>query len=269
MFVGQSVIVTGGARGLGRGIAAAFGNAGASVVACDVNAERLKTTVDELNAEIQHNAQAAGDGKPVGTVEAVEADVSDGADVARLIDYTMDRFGRIDHLVNNAGIVTIAPLVDTTDADWDRVLAVNLKGTFLTTRAVLKPMLAAQSGSIVNIASQAGKRPNRFIAPYNASKAAVISLTRTAAVEAAPHVRVNCVCPGFINTELQEEEYDVVSGLTGQSKEDIRRSWLDSMPLGRFQEVDDVASCVLFLASPAASQTTGEALNISGGLVME
>jgi NAD(P)-dependent dehydrogenase (short-subunit alcohol dehydrogenase family) len=130
-------------------------------------------------------------------------------------------------------------------------------------------MLQAGSGSIVNIASQAGKRPNRYICAYNASKAGVISLTRTAAVEAAPRVRVNCVCPGFIDTELQEEEYDLVSALTGEPKDAIRKSWLESMPLGQFQSVPDVAAAVLFLASPAAAQITGEALNVSGGLVME
>jgi NAD(P)-dependent dehydrogenase (short-subunit alcohol dehydrogenase family) len=136
-------------------------------------------------------------------------------------------------------------------------------------KCVLPHMLQRGAGSIVNIASQAGKRGNRFIAHYNASKAGVISLTQTAALEAAPHVRVNCVCPGIINTDLQEQEYGVVSQLTGKSREEIKTEWIASMPLGQFQEVEDVADAVLFLASDDARQTTGEALNVSGGMVME
>ncbi len=256
-FSGQSVLVTGGARGLGRGIATAFARAGAAVLICDVNEAGAQAAARQITA----------DGP--GTVHAVRGDVSDPEDVARVVQQAVSRSGRLDHLVNNAGIVSIAPLLDTSPQDWDRVLAVNLRGVFLTTRAALPHMLAARAGSIVNIASQAGKRPNRYISAYNASKAGVISLTRTAAVEAAPHVRVNCVCPGFIDTELQEEEYAVVSALTGQPRDTIRRSWLDSMPLGQFQSVQDVANAVLFLASPAAGQITGEALNVSGGLVME
>jgi NAD(P)-dependent dehydrogenase (short-subunit alcohol dehydrogenase family) len=257
MFDGQSAIVTGGARGLGKGIARAFARNGASVLICDVNETGAKVTADEI---------AAASGRDV---TAMRADVSDPDDVAGVVASALSRFGSVEHLVNNAGVVSIAPLTDTAPEVWDRILAVNLRGTFLMTRAVLPHMLRAAAGSIVNIASQAGKRPNRYIAAYNASKAGVISLTRTAAIEAAPRVRVNCVCPGFIDTELQEEEYDAVSALTGQPKAEIRQSWLDSMPLGRFQTVDDVAGAVIFLSSAAAAQITGEALNISGGLVME
>jgi NAD(P)-dependent dehydrogenase (short-subunit alcohol dehydrogenase family) len=172
-------------------------------------------------------------------------------------------------MVNNAGTITIAPIVDIDEAEWDRVIDVNLKGVFLGMKFALPHMLRRGSGSIVNVASQAGKRGNRYIAHYNASKAGVISLTQTAALDAAPSVRVNCVCPGIINTELQEQEYDVVSRLTGKSRDEIKAEWIASMPLGRFQEVDDVVDAVLFLASEDARQTTGEALNVSGGMVME
>jgi NAD(P)-dependent dehydrogenase (short-subunit alcohol dehydrogenase family) len=257
VFSGQIVVVTGGARGLGRGISRAFAERGADVVLCDVNEAGAKETARKLSEQSGRD------------VTASRTDVSDPAEVDELIADVTGRFGRIDHLINNAGIVAIAPIVDTDPQTWDRVLGVNLRGAFLLTRAVLPLMLRAGSGSIVNIASQAGKRPNKYIAAYNASKAAVISLTRTAAVEAAPTVRVNCVCPGFIDTELQEEEYGVVSALTGQSRDQIRQSWLDAMPLGRIQTVEEVADAVMFLASPAASQITGEALNVSGGLVME
>jgi NAD(P)-dependent dehydrogenase (short-subunit alcohol dehydrogenase family) len=256
-FDGESVVVTGGARGLGRGIAVAFLRQGANVVVCDVNEQQLATTVEELGADA------------AGSVEAIYADVAVADDMQRVIDRAIEANGAVDHLVNNAGIVTIAPFAKTTENDWDRIIAVNLKGVFLGMRAALPGMLERGRGSITNIASQAGKRGNKYIAPYCASKAGVISLTQTAALEAAPDVRVNCVCPGFINTELQEEEYDQVAAITGENREEIKAGWMAAMPLGRFQEVDDVAEAVLFLSSDAASQTTGEALNISGGMVMD
>lgn len=204
-----------------------------------------------------------------GTAVAVKCDVSREGDVRALVARAITDFGRVDHFVNNAGTITIAPLVAIAETDWDRVIDVNLKGVFLGMKSVLPHMLERGSGSIVNIASQAGKRGNRYIAHYNASKAGVISLTQTAALEAAPRVRVNCVCPGIINTHLQEQEYEVVSQLTGKSRDEIKSEWIASMPLGEFQEVEDVADAVLFLASDEARQTTGEALNVSGGMVME
>jgi NAD(P)-dependent dehydrogenase (short-subunit alcohol dehydrogenase family) len=255
-FEGQTAIVTGGARGLGRGIAEAFIREGASVLVADINEQLLAQTVEALS-ELS------------GAVRAARVNVADADDVQRMVADALEWRGQIDHLVNNAGIVRIAALVSTSEAEWDQVIDVNLKGVFLGMRAVLPHMIERRSGSIVNIASQAAKRGNQYIAPYCASKAGVISLTQTAALEAAPHVRVNCVCPGFINTELQEEEYDVVATITGQDREEIKAGWLAAMPLGRFQEVGDVADAVLFLASSAASQTTGEALNVSGGMVMD
>ena len=164
-----------------------------------------------------------------GNLATLRADVSKADDAAAVVKLAKDRFGAVDHLVNNAGIVTIAPLVETPDEDWERILAVNLTGVFNFIRATLPVMLDQGNGSIVNIASQAGKRGNMYIAPYCASKAGVISLTQTAALEAAPKVRVNCVCPGFINTELQEEEYDVVSEITGQDREEIKAGWMEAM----------------------------------------
>ena len=256
-FEGETAIVTGAARGLGRGIAEAFIEEGASVLAADINGDLLEQTVSEL-------CQRAPDG-----ARAARVNVADADDVERMTSVALEWRGRIDHLINNAGIVRIAALASTSETDWDQVIDVNLKGVFLGMRAVLPHMVERKRGSIVNIASQAGKRGNLYIAPYCASKAGVISLTQTAALEVAPHVRVNCVCPGFINTELQEEEYDIVASITSQDREEIKTGWLAAMPLGRFQEVRDVADSIMFLSSPAASQTTGEALNISGGMVMD
>jgi NAD(P)-dependent dehydrogenase (short-subunit alcohol dehydrogenase family) len=256
-FTGRSVVLTGAAQGLGRGTAAAFLAEGANLILADIEGDKIERTAAELDAAAE------------GTTVPVMCDVSREDDVRALVERAVLEFGAIDHLVNNAGTITISPLVEITEADWDRVIDVNLKGVFLGMKCALPHMLKRGSGSIVNIASQAGKRGNRFIAHYNASKAGVISLTQTAALEAAPTVRVNCVCPGVINTDLQEQEYEVVSRLTGKSRDAIKSEWIESMPLGRFQEVEDVADAVLFLASDDSRQTTGEALNVSGGMVME
>ncbi len=251
------MIVTGAAQGLGRGTAAAFLAEGANVLLCDLDGEKVQRTARELQVKA-----------PARTIAAT-CDVSREEDLQAIVEQATAEFGAIDHLVNNAGTISIAPLVDIDESEWDRVIDVNLKGVFLGMKCVLPHMLERGSGSVVNIASQAGKRGNRYIAHYNASKAGVISLTQSAALEAAPSVRVNCVCPGIINTDLQEQEYDIVSRLTGKSREEIKSEWIASMPLGRFQEVDDVAAAVLFLASDDSRQTTGEALNVSGGMVME
>jgi NAD(P)-dependent dehydrogenase (short-subunit alcohol dehydrogenase family) len=256
-FSGRRVVVTGAAQGLGRGTAAAFLAEGASVMLADIDGEKVELAA----AELADGAEGAAIG--------VQCDVSHESDVRALAGRAFSEFGAVDHLVNNAGTITIAPLVEITEADWDRVIDVNLKGVFFGMKYLLPHMLERGGGSIVNIASQAGKRGNRYIAHYNASKAGVISLTQTAALEAAPNVRVNCVCPGIVNTDLQEQEYDFVSRLTGKSREEIKAEWIESMPLARLQEVDDVADAVLFLASDDARQTTGEALNVSGGMVME
>jgi NAD(P)-dependent dehydrogenase (short-subunit alcohol dehydrogenase family) len=249
--------VTGAAQGLGRGTAAAFLAEGANVILADINADKVERTATELANSTE------------GIAVAAPCDVSSEEDFRRLVLRAISEFGAVDHLVNNAGTITISPLVEIAETDWVRVIDVNLKGVFLGMKCVLPHMLERRTGSIVNIASQAGKRGNRYIAHYNASKAGVISLTQTAALEAAPHVRVNCVCPGIINTDLQEQEYAVVSRLTGKGREEIKAEWIASMPLGQFQEVEDVADAVLFLASDDSRQTTGEALNVSGGMVME
>lgn len=255
-FAGRTAVVTGAARGLGRGIARAFLDAGANLVVCDIN-DAVEATAAELGSETG------------GEVLALTADVSSPADAARVIDAAEERFGSLDHLVNNAGIARVARFVETPDEDWNRTIAVNLTGVFNFMRAALPTMIAQRRGSVVNIASQAGKRGGELAAPYCASKAGVISLTQSAALEVAPDVRVNCVCPGFINTELQEDEYDAVSAITGEDREQIKAGWMAAMPLGRFQEIEDVAKVVMFLASDAAGQTTGEALNVSGGMVMD
>ena len=256
-FKGRVALVTGAARGLGREIASAFAEEGASVVVCDVSEERLAGTAAEIR-------EATGQ-----IVVAYTCDVSSLSDVQATVAQAETEAGPIDHLVNNAGIATFGPFIEVSEEDWRRVMDVNVTGVFFCTQAVLASMLARRSGTIVNLASLAGKRPSRYLSHYSISKAAVISLTQNVAFEVAPHVRVNCVCPGVVNTEMQVEEYAVFGQLTGKSQEELQNEWTASIPMGRFQSPRDIAEAILFLSSDAAAQITGEALNVSGGLVMD
>jgi NAD(P)-dependent dehydrogenase (short-subunit alcohol dehydrogenase family) len=195
--------------------------------------------------------------------------VTKSDDVRNLVETAVERLGGVDVFVNNAGTITMRPVVELSDDDWDMVMDVNAKGVFLCTRAVLPHMLERKSGAIVNIASQAGKRGYKLFAHYCASKAAVIVFSKGVALEVAPHVRVNCVCPGIVNTDMMEREYAWEEAMTGESKESIKKRWMSGVPMGRFQEPEDIAGVALFLASDDASEMTGQAINVTGGMVME
>jgi meso-butanediol dehydrogenase / (S,S)-butanediol dehydrogenase / diacetyl reductase len=255
-FSGKRVVVTGAAQGIGRAIAAAFVDEGATVVLTDANRDRVVESAREL-----------GDG---GNTKSVELDVTDRAAVRRVVSGIIDDLGGIDVLINNAGTITMRPTVELTEDEWDLIMGVNAKGVFLCTQAVL-PHMIARSGEccVVSTASQAGKRGYSLFSHYCASKAAVINFTRAVAVEVAPHVRLNCVCPGIVNTDMMEREYVWEMEMTGERKEDIKARWMANIPLGRFQEPEDVAGLTLFLASDAASEMTGQAINITGGMVMD
>jgi NAD(P)-dependent dehydrogenase (short-subunit alcohol dehydrogenase family) len=254
---GSVVIVTGGAAGLGLAISRRFLEEGAQVIALDVVEAALTEAVEAVDAE--HRAR----------FETLRCDVGDRAEVNAVFGEILDRHGRLDVLVNNAGVSGVSYVVDMEESEWDRVMRVNAKGTFLCCQAVLPTMLERRSGSIVNISSQAGRRGFEQIAHYCAAKGAVLNFSRALALEAAPHVRVNSVCPGTIATPMVlgtlEKQAKLSAGATpGQ----LMQETIDAIPLKRLQEPEDIAAAVAFLASDDAKEMTGQALDVSGGVLM-
>jgi NAD(P)-dependent dehydrogenase (short-subunit alcohol dehydrogenase family) len=254
-FEGSGVLVTGGAAGMGRAIAEAFLGEGAKVVIADINEERVGKTAEELGA--------------AGEVSSLGVDVTSEAQVDEMISRGDEVLGGIDILVNNAGVITMDKVTDVSEKDWDFVMDVNAKGVFLCVKAVIPGMLERGGGKIVNIASQAGKRGYKLFAHYCASKAAVIVFSKGVALEVAPTIRINCVCPGIVNTEMMDREYVWEEEMTGESKDSIKERWMAGIPMGRFQEPEHIARVAMFLASDDSSEMTGQAINVTGGMVME
>lgn len=244
-LAGQVAVITGAGRGMGREIALTFARLGAVVAVLERDDGSAQATVDELRA-----------GGGVG--EAFQCDVALPASVEHAVGAVLGRLGRIDVLVNNAGIATYTrPMEAIGDEEWTKVLAVNLSGAFYVMRAVLPVMKAQRRGRIVNISSSAGRSVSTFAgANYTASKAALLGLTRHVALEAAPYgVTVNAIAPGTIDTPLLRE---------AASEERIRQE-ASKIPLGRLGTVVDIAGLVAFLASPSASYITGATVDINGG----
>ena len=244
-FTDKIVLVTGAARGLGRAIAGKFAGQGAHVAVCDLNREWLADTEKAITG---YGRKTLG----------LAADVSNPAHVQAAVEAVVQQFGRLDVMVNNAGITKDGFLVRMSEADWDAVINVNLKGTFLFTKQAAKVMMKQRSGAIVNVASIIGLIGNAGQANYGASKAGVIALTKSAAKElASRNIRVNAVAPGFIETKM-----------TAVLPEEIRNKMLAAIPMGRFGLPEDVANVVLFLAGQDSAYMTGQVLTISGGMVM-
>jgi 3-oxoacyl-[acyl-carrier protein] reductase len=242
-FKGRTAIVTGAGQGIGRGIALCLAEHGANVVLIDLVDERLPEVVAEIEAK---GVQALG----------VQADVSNVDDVNRMVEQTIERFKRVDILVNNAGTAIMKTAVNQTEADWDAVLDLNLKGVFLCCQRVLREMIDQKSGAILNIASIAAMTYTVPHVPYAASKAGVVALTRDLAYEVARHgVRVNAIAPGMIETPLMQ----------GAVSEEQRKTYESNIPLGRFGQPEDIGEAVAFLVSDAASFITGVTLPVSGG----
>ena len=243
---GRRALVTGASSGIGRAIALAFAQAGAAVV---VNHLGRAAEADALVREIHSLGAQAW---------AIEADVSRSADVARLAAQAAQRCSAVDVLVNNAGVIQEKPFLDTTEDDWDRMLAVDLKSVFLTARAFLPGMVAQGRGVIINIASDLAVLGREHYAPYCAAKAGVIGLTRSLAREFAPVIRVNAIAPGPVNTAMM-------------SLDAMSPQWLAKeldIPQRRIAEADEIAATALFLASDLSRFYCGQVLGPNGGSVM-
>ena len=191
------------------------------------------------------------------------------ADLHTMVERARAEYGRIDLLVNNAGIYRAAAPLDVTEEHWDAVLALNARAVFFASQAVLPVMIAQKRGCIVSVSSMAGKIGSRTNLPYNASKAAVISITKSLALaHAADGIRVNCVCPGFVETDMWEKVSREQGALLGLSAGEFTKQRAAQVPLGRMERPEDVAAVIGFLASPRAGYMTGQALSVDGGLVM-
>ena len=246
-FTGKVALVTGGGSGIGRATCEIFAERDGAVVVADVNEASAKATAG-------HIAQKGG------RAQAIRCDVSHWGQVEEAVNTARRSFGRLDVMINCAGILRISPLEETSEEEWNEVLQVNLTGAFLVTKAAFRAMREQGGGSIVHIASRMAIRVKENHAAYAASKAGILQLTQMAALEGGPYgIRVNCVCPGFIDTpmtRLSGPKEDVDSQFAG---------WAKVCPLGRAGQPEDVARAMLFLASDEASFITGVTLPVDGG----
>ena len=246
MLNGKTAIVTGSGRGIGKAIALKLASLGANVVINDIpQSEDAEATSNEVKA------------MGVGSI-CVKGDVRNIDDVKTLVDETVKEFGGVDIFVNNAGVTRDGLMLRMSEEDWDLVMDINLKGAFNCIKTVARPMMKSKGGSIINIASVVGVMGNAGQANYSASKAGLIGLTKTTAKELAPYgIRVNAVAPGFIQ-----------SAMTDKLSDDVKKQYFDSIPLGKFGTVENIADTVAFLASDMSAYITGQVICVDGGLVM-
>jgi len=238
-------LVTGGARGIGRAISLELARLGSHVVISDVDLPGAEETAGKARESGIH-------------AMAFKADVTKGMEVGALVDRAIEKFGQIDILVNNAGITRDSLLMRMNEEEWDLVLRVNLKGAFLCTQKVIRGMMKKRSGKVISISSVIGIMGNAGQSNYAASKAGLIGFTKSIAKEVASrNIQVNCVAPGYIETDM-----------TANLNEDVKASYLSSIPTKRPGKPEDVAQAVCFLASPAADYITGQVLYVDGGLLM-
>ncbi|HEY0080023.1 MAG TPA: SDR family NAD(P)-dependent oxidoreductase [Pyrinomonadaceae bacterium] len=251
-------LITGGGRGIGRAIACEFAREGARVM-----------VAARTGAEVQRVAEEIENGCGAEAAHAV-CDVSDAESVARVFDEASERFGRgVDILVNNAGMAESATIVKTDDALWQRLLSVNLTGTFYCMRAALPSMLERGWGRIINIASIAGKTGAPYIAAYSASKHGVIGLTRSAALEVATRgITVNAICPGYVETDMTKRALENIQNKTGKTIAEALEVLKRMSPQQRLIEPEEVAALALLLASEEGEGINGQAINVDGGSVL-
>ncbi|MCF0155115.1 MAG: 3-oxoacyl-[acyl-carrier-protein] reductase [Veillonella sp.] len=247
MHLGDKVaLVTGASRGIGRAVAIRLAQAGADVIVNYAGSEAAaQETVDAIVALGRKAIK-------------IQANVADAGQVAAMVEEAHKEFGHIDILVNNAGITKDGLLMRMKDEDWDAVMDINLKGTYLVTKAVSKIMMKQRSGSIINMTSVVGVMGNAGQTNYAASKAGVIGFTKSCAKEMASRgIRVNAIAPGFIHTEMT----DVLS-------DKVKEAMVNEIPLGRMAEPEEVANVAVFLAAPFSNYVTGQVINVDGGMVM-
>ncbi len=245
MFEGKIALITGAARGIGQAIAFDLAARGADIVVCDIKAEWLTETAEGVE-------------KLGKKAYCFELDVTNAEAVQKVVNDIAAATGRIDILVNNAGITRDGLLMRMSEEDWDAVLTVNLKGTFVCTKAVSRIMMKQRSGAIINIASVVGLMGNAGQANYAASKGGVIAFTKSVAKElSSRNIRANAVAPGFISSKM-----------TDALSDEVRQKMLDAIPLSSFGTPQDVANAVAFLAGDQSSYITGQVLSVNGGMVM-
>ncbi|WPX09852.1 3-oxoacyl-[acyl-carrier-protein] reductase [Anaerocellum danielii] len=246
LLKGKVALITGASRGIGRAIALKFAQNGANIV---INFASSQSQAENLKEEIEK----------IGTkAMIIKCDVSNADEVSQMFSQVEKDFGRLDILVNNAGITKDGLILRMSEEDFDRVIAINLKGAFLCAKAAAKMMVKQRFGNIINISSVVGIAGNIGQANYAASKAGIIGLTKSLAKElASRNIRVNAIAPGFIKTDMTEVLSDKV-----------KETMLSSIPLGRFGEADEVANVALFLASSLSSYVTGQVIVVDGGMIM-
>lgn len=256
---GQRAFITGAGAGLGRAIAISLAESGADVFVTDLDGASAEHTAAELRTRF-----------PAIKATAAQLDVRNGNQVRDVHASAADQLHGLTIGVNNAGVSSMAPVTELTEAAWDENMNVNAKGVFLCCQAQVRVMLQRKTGgAIVNLASMAGKQGARLLAHYAASKFAVIGFTQSLALEVAQYgIRVNSVCPGYVRTAMQEREAGWQAEIEGITREEVLQTWAQNVPLGRLEEPEDVAGVVTFLLSDSARYMTGQAVNVTGGAWM-
>lgn len=253
-LAGKVAAVTGGGSGMGKAIALAYAREGAKVIVADLNFDAARAVADEITT--------AG-----GAASATRTDVRDRAQAQAMVDAAVERFGGLDTLVNNAGVGRIIPFLETTNEDWDFMFDVNCKGLLWCSQAAARQMIAqGRGGKIINLASQAGRRGEALVLAYCASKACVISMTQSMALALAEHkINVNGIAPGIVDTPFWVEVDKQFANLLGWEIGEPKRRFVESIPLGRIEQPEDVTGAAIFLASSDSDYMTQQTLNVDGG----
>jgi len=249
LLEGKSAIVTGAAQGIGFATAREFARHGCDVLGCDICGDAMSSAAGKIARETGR------------TVVGVHADVTKRLDVEAVVNRAITLFGRIDILMNNAGVLIHAPVLEMNEADWDRLFAINVKGIFLFAQAVGRQMVKQGGGRIINMSSCSGKKATTNEAAYCATKAAILGLNRVLALELGPHgINVNAICPGVTDTQMVRSTF-----LTSP---EVEREWIEKTALKRLGTPEDQARVAVFLASELSAHITGEALVVSAGEMM-